>query len=164
MHRGSSLSELATLMTEPTELRRSSCRYLLMPSHPTCTVGAAVGGGLLGIVSVFWLAKSVELVVGNARCCLWAPEGDGRRGIVFAMIAGGFQLVTLAVAVAVIRKRAQRIALVAISLYGAITVLLLTESGSGEVQLLLNLIALVVAGLAIIAGLVVAQRRLRPET
>ncbi len=112
---------------------------------------------------MFWLAQSVELVVGNARCCLWAAEGDGRRGIFFAMIAGGLQLVTLAVAVAVVRHRAQRTALAAILLYGAITVLLMANGGADEVQLLLNLIALVVAGLAILAELLVAQHRLRLE-
>jgi hypothetical protein len=112
---------------------------------------------------VFWLAKSLELVVSNASCCLWVAEGDGRRGISFAIVAGGFQLVTLAVAVAVVRHRAQRTALAAILVYGAITVLLLTDGGTGEFQLLLNLIALVVAGLGIISELLGAQHRLRLE-
>lgn len=134
-----------------------------MANHRSWTLCATAGGGLLGVVSLFWLAKSAELVVSNARCCLWEAEGDGRRGIFFAMTAGGFQLVTLAVAVAVVRHRAQRTALAALLLYGTITVLLLTEGGPGEVQLLLNLIALVVAALAIITELLVAQHRLRIE-
>lgn len=41
--------------------------------------------------------------------------------------------------------------------------MLLTDGGSGEVHLLLNLIALVVAGLAIIAGLLVTRHRLGRE-
>lgn len=128
-----------------------------MAIHRSWTLCATAGGGLLGVVSVFWLAKSVELVVANARCCMWAAEGDGRRGIFFAMTAGGFQLATLVVAVAVVRHRAQRTALAAILLYSAITVLLMTDGRSGEVQLLLNLIALVVAGLTISAELLVAR-------
>ena len=98
-----------------------------------------------------WLAKSLELIVGNARCCLWAAEGDGRRGIFLAAVASGVQLSTMALAAAVVRRRAQRAALAAITLYGAITVVLLIEGGAGETQLWLNLTALVVAGLAILA-------------
>ncbi len=124
---------------------------------------ATVGGGLLAVVSMFWLAKSLELIVSNARCCLLVSEGDGRRGIVFAMIAGGFQLATFAVGVAVVRHRFQRTALAVIALYGAITVLLVAESGASDVQLLLNLIALVVAGSAILLELLVARDRLRGE-
>ena len=98
-----------------------------------------------------WLAKSVELIVGNARCCLWAAEGDGRRGIVLAAVASGLQLATVALAAAVVRRRVQRAALAAITLYGAITVVLLIEGGAGDTQLWLNLTALVVAGLATLA-------------
>jgi hypothetical protein len=105
---------------------------------------------------VFWLVKSMELIVGNARCCLLAAEGDARRGIFLATIAGGFQLATLAVAVAVTRHRALRAALAVIVTWGAITLLLLTDGGVSEDQLWFNLIALVVAGLAILAELVVA--------
>lgn len=107
-----------------------------------------------------WLAKSVRLIVGNAQCCLWAAEGDGRRGIFLAAVASGVQLVTAAVAVAVVGGQARRAALVATVLYGAITVLLLIEGGAGETQLWLNLTALVVAGLAILAdGPALLRRR-----
>ena len=106
---------------------------------------------VLGAASVVWLAKSVDLIVGNARCCLWAAEGDGRRGIFLAAMAGGLQLATMAVAAAVVRRRAQRAALAAITSYGAITILFLIEGGAGETQLWLNLAALGVAGLAILS-------------
>lgn len=98
-----------------------------------------------------WLAKSVELIVGNARCCLWTAEGDGRRGIFLAAIASGLQLATVALAAVVVRRREKRAALAAIMVYGAITVRLLIEGGTGESQLWLNLAALVVAGFAILA-------------
>lgn len=97
-----------------------------------------------------WLAKSVELIVGNARCCLWAAEGDGRRGIFLAAVVGGVQLVTVAVAAAVVGHRARRIALAVITSYGAITLVFLMEGGVGETQLWLNLAVLGVAGLAIL--------------
>lgn len=101
---------------------------------------------------MLWLATSLETIVGNARCCLWAAEGDGRRGIVLAALTGAFQLATLALAAAVVRHRARGVAGAAIVLYGVITVLLLAEGGAADTRLWFNLAALVVAGLAIGAG------------
>lgn len=117
---------------------------------------------MLGVVSAFWLAKTVDLMVVSATCCLLAADNDGQRGLFFAMIALGLQLVTLAVAVAVVAHRAQRTALAAIILWIAIGGIVLTDDGA-NVQLWLNLVALVVAGLAVAAELLVARHRSRLE-
>jgi len=117
---------------------------------------------LLGVVSALWLAKAVDLMVVNATCCLLAADNDGQRGLFFAMIALGLQLATLAVAIAVVAHRAQRTALAALILYIAIGGVLLTDNGA-NVQLRLNLVALVIAGLAVAAELLVARHRSRLE-
>ena len=113
---------------------------------------------MLGVVSACWLAKTVELMVVNVTCCLLVADNDGQRGLFFAMVALGLQLVTLVVAVAVVGHRAQRTALAAIILYIAIGSVLLIDDGA-NVQLRLNLVALVVAGLAVAAEVVVAPHR-----
>lgn len=102
---------------------------------------------------MFWLSRSLELMVDNATCCLWAGEGDGRRGIVYAACAGGFQVATLVLAIGVIRHRALRSALAVVVSCVAVTVILIRDGGGGEGQLWVNLVALVVAALAIVAAL-----------
>jgi hypothetical protein len=113
---------------------------------------AAVGGVLLGLLSVFWLAKSVELIVDNAGCCLWTAEGDGRRSSLYATVVASFQVGTLAIAVRVVRQRGLWVALGLIVFYVAVTVVLMGAGGGGEIRLWLNLLVLVVAGLAIAAA------------
>lgn len=132
-----------------TQRRPRRCRYVVVITARRRLLGDAVGGLLLGILSVFWLTKSANLIFDNARCCLFASEGDGRRGIFFAVLTGGIQLAALGVAVGVVQGRARRTALALIALLLAVALVLATDEASGGGLLWLNVIALVVAGAAI---------------
>jgi hypothetical protein len=91
-------------------------------------------------------------MVDDAMCCLWAGEGDGRRGVAYAALASSFQVATLVLAIGVIRQRALRLALVVVVFYVAVTAILFIDGG-GDGELWVNLVALTVAGLAIVAAL-----------